>query len=71
MALALCHEWGPAQTLSWCPIPKERKSEKELGLLGAVFRDGKLRVLNISLPDDDTDGDCVFCECFLITSRGE
>jgi len=61
MALALCHEWGYAQHLSWCPIKKTPKNEKELGLLGGVFRDGKLRIIRIILPDDDTDGDCIFC----------
>jgi len=61
MALALCHEWGYAQHLTWCPIIKTLKSEKELGLLGGVFRDGKLRIMRIVLPDDDTDGDCIFC----------
>ncbi|KAG0639914.1 hypothetical protein HOY80DRAFT_51430 [Tuber brumale] len=60
IALALCHEWGYAQHLSWCPIKKTPKNEKELGLLGAVFRDGKLRIMRIFLPDDDTDGDCIF-----------
>ncbi|RPB03120.1 hypothetical protein L873DRAFT_1670981 [Choiromyces venosus 120613-1] len=60
LALALCHEWGYAQHLSWCPIEKTPENEQELGLLAGVFRDGKLRIMRIVLPDDDTDGDCIF-----------
>lgn len=62
LALALCHEWGPARGLRWCQVPKAPTGDKDLGLLGAVFRDGNVRVLRIVLPDDDTDGDCVFGE---------
>lgn len=59
LALALCHDWGPATGMRWCQVPKEQES-KDLGLLAAVFRDGKVRVLRIVLPADDTDGDCIF-----------
>ncbi|KAL7267035.1 hypothetical protein RUND412_010392, partial [Rhizina undulata] len=60
LALVLFHDWGPVTELKWCPIPKSLGGDRELGLLAGVFKDGSARVLKVTLPEDDTDGDCVF-----------
>jgi transcription factor C subunit 6 len=42
-------DWGYVKKMRWCPVPDRPDSEEyHLGLLGAIFTDGKLRVLDIS-----------------------
>ena len=48
-----CVEWGDPKQLKWCPMPRKRRDEHgdhdELGLLAAVFDDGIVRLLDISV----------------------
>ncbi|TGZ85615.1 hypothetical protein EX30DRAFT_361428 [Ascodesmis nigricans] len=54
LALVLCHSWGSARDLRWCPMYRP-KQEKELGYLAGCFGDGDARVIHITLPEEDDD----------------
>lgn len=63
--LLLCHDWGSAQEVKWCPIPQKLQDDRELGYLAGIYGDGKLRVLKIKLPpmgDGEIDDGCICCE---------
>ncbi|KAI5821116.1 hypothetical protein BZA77DRAFT_1169 [Pyronema omphalodes] len=59
IALMLCHDWGPARNLKWCPMPLNLPPGV-LGYLSAVLADGNVRILKIPLPEDDDDNTCSF-----------
>ena len=53
----LCHEWGNAMQIKWCPMTRQFRSEDfdnyiPLGLLAGVFDDGAARILDLSLPKE-------------------
>lgn len=63
LAIMLCHPWGVAREVKWCPMYKPASSTPnmpmDLGYIAAVFGDGNARVLHVTLPDDDSDhNDC-------------
>ena len=56
LSAVFCIEWGATRVLKWCPIPYHRDMESDihhLGLLAGVWSDGILRILDISLPQDN------------------
>lgn len=61
LAIMICHPWGVAREVKWCPMYTPARSTPnmptDLGFIAAVFGDGTARVLHITLPDDDDDGD--------------
>ncbi|KAI9734694.1 MAG: hypothetical protein M1834_002296 [Cirrosporium novae-zelandiae] len=48
-------EWGSVNRLSWCPMPREDRGQEQgkvsLGLLGTIWGDGKVRVLDVDLDN--------------------
>ncbi|KAI5798951.1 hypothetical protein EDC01DRAFT_787252 [Geopyxis carbonaria] len=50
LSVVLCHSWGPARSLKWCPAAYTPARPQELGYLAGVFADGAARVLRIDLP---------------------
>jgi len=55
IALMLCHDWGPARNIKWCPARLNFTDSKVLGYLAGVFADGIGRVLKVVLPQSDDD----------------
>lgn len=60
MAMCICHEYGCILDLQWCPFTSTYEDEvlwnhvngkKILGLLGACFTDGSLRVFCVPHPE--------------------
>ena len=57
LALVLCSLWGEVRQLRWCPAVRDASEMVDnetisIGLLGAVYCDGKLRVLDVRLRHD-------------------
>jgi len=48
LPLVYCFEWGAAVKMTWRPGVLKMKSSNELGLLLAVFEDGKARVFHVT-----------------------
>ncbi|KAI9794976.1 MAG: hypothetical protein M1835_006200 [Candelina submexicana] len=51
----ICTEWGPVKHFSWCPVPRNLRvtgnhGMVDLGLLGGIWGDGKVRVLDVQCP---------------------
>ncbi|KAG8525920.1 uncharacterized protein KY384_000682 [Bacidia gigantensis] len=60
LAQLLCHDWGDAKQLKWCPVPRkfsdeDRIRQNPVGLLGGVFDDGCTRVIDVALDARSTD----------------
>jgi len=58
LSLVICTEWGHAQQLKWCPMPRvaqddETESRVYLGLLAGVWADGCARVVDVYLDEQD------------------
>lgn len=57
----ICTPWGDIKSLKWCPMPRsqasfsKRDGQLNLGLLGGIWGDGVARVLDIFVPDAQTD----------------
>ncbi|KAF8246907.1 hypothetical protein K440DRAFT_585209 [Wilcoxina mikolae CBS 423.85] len=71
IALMLCHDWGPARSLKWCPARLSFKDSRVLGYLAGVFADGIGRVLKVVLPqsdDDPTAADADGCDFLKFTA---
>jgi transcription factor C subunit 6 len=53
MEMLLCANWGSIKKFEWCPVPgreagiDNHNKQRSLGLLAAVWGDGKLRVLDV------------------------
>lgn len=53
----ICMPWGDIRSFKWCPMPRSQASfakldgQVNLGLLGSLWGDGVVRVLDISIPD--------------------
>lgn len=60
VVMMICHEWGPAKTMKWCPAPMEFEDPKVLGYLAVVLGDGIVRVLRVALPDSYDAESCDF-----------
>ncbi|KAL8864453.1 MAG: hypothetical protein Q9174_007348, partial [Haloplaca sp. 1 TL-2023] len=60
LSLVICTDWGDAKNLQWCPFPRNYRDEDyeedkvPIGLLAAVWSDGHVRVLDISLKRTET-----------------
>ncbi|KZF22472.1 hypothetical protein L228DRAFT_282588 [Xylona heveae TC161] len=50
LRLVICTEWGPVKQLKWCRALRNQDETDSIGLLGAVFGDGKLRVFDVFRP---------------------
>ncbi|KAF2814454.1 uncharacterized protein BDZ99DRAFT_379595 [Mytilinidion resinicola] len=56
LEVAICTDWANIKELKWCPVTMSDSNESDdhttmhLGLLAAIFGDGKLRVLDITYP---------------------
>ncbi|GAB7352545.1 hypothetical protein MBLNU459_g2934t1 [Dothideomycetes sp. NU459] len=52
----ICTLWGDISFLKWCPMPRSQASfsngddQLNLGLIGGIWGDGLVRVLDISIP---------------------
>lgn len=62
LALVVCSDWGAAKQLRWSPIsPHDRKvplggrETVDVGLLAGRWSDGRVRVLNIEIPECDAE----------------
>lgn len=58
LALVLCTEWGAPKQFRWSPISPHDREEPlgrhvtvDVGLLAGIWSDGRVRVLNIEIPD--------------------
>lgn len=58
LALVLCSEWGAPKQLRWSPIsphnrkvPLDNHDTVDAGLLAGIWSDGRVRVLNIEIPE--------------------
>jgi transcription factor C subunit 6 len=57
LQLVLCTDWGDVKALKWCPMPfhsEVQPTAKHLGLLAGIWSDGAIRIIEISLPKDDS-----------------
>ncbi|KAL9048390.1 MAG: hypothetical protein Q9162_007754 [Coniocarpon cinnabarinum] len=60
-ALTLCSEWGRIKQAKWCPVPQNDAvkqsipNRNHIGFLALVTGDGKVRVLNITLPSSASE----------------
>lgn len=58
----LCHDWGPAKNLKWCPLKESFPDPKTLGYLAGIFADGNVHIIKVELPTEfdstssDSDG---------------
>ncbi|KAL8716284.1 MAG: hypothetical protein Q9220_000189 [cf. Caloplaca sp. 1 TL-2023] len=57
LRLVICTDWGDAKHLRWCPMPRSFRYESHqgkspIGLLAAVWSDGRVRVLDVHLDHD-------------------
>ncbi|KIW08419.1 hypothetical protein, variant 2 [Verruconis gallopava] len=44
-------DWGVLKKMRWCPTPdRTNMQEKRLGLLGCIFTDGRIRVIDLTNP---------------------
>jgi transcription factor C subunit 6 len=62
LALVICADWGAAKQLRWSPVsPHDRKvpldgrESVDVGLLAGRWSDGRVRVLNIEIPECNTE----------------
>lgn len=62
LALVICADWGAAKQLRWSPVsPHDRKvpldgrESVDVGLLASRWSDGRVRVLNIEIPECNTE----------------
>lgn len=57
LRLVLCTEWGHIRRIAWCPMPRQKRAEDDgivnLGLLACVCGDGRTRVLDVTLGQED------------------
>jgi transcription factor C subunit 6 len=69
IALLLCHDWGPARCLKWCPELQVFNDTRVLGYLAAVFADGTARVLKVIIPEtyDSSSPDADGCDFRMLT----
>ncbi|KAL8950716.1 MAG: hypothetical protein Q9222_003252 [Ikaeria aurantiellina] len=56
-SLVICTDWGDAKHLRWCPMPRAFRDENQqgkipIGLLAAVWSDGRVRVIDVHLDQD-------------------
>ena len=70
VVMMLCHEWGPARAMKWCPARLKFADPKVLGYLAAVFGDGIVRVLKVALPKSYDAESCDFCTPPSFIPRG-
>ena len=57
LQLVLCTGWGDAKALKWCPMPffgGGQPDAKHVGLLAGIWSDGAIRIIDINLPEDDS-----------------
>ncbi|KAF2473421.1 uncharacterized protein BDR25DRAFT_282958 [Lindgomyces ingoldianus] len=61
LVAVICTDWGMPRQFRWCPVaaadtvePKEGDDEIHLGLLAGVWSDGKMRILDIRIPQPDS-----------------
>lgn len=61
LRLVICTEWGAPKQLRWCPIQaSEEKGSSEnpvathIGLLAGIWSDGRVRILDVSIPYTDS-----------------
>ena len=55
LALIICADWGAPKQLRWCPVDLvEQTSDAEVrvGLLASIWSDGRLRILDVLVPND-------------------
>lgn len=62
LQLVLCTDWGAIRQLKWCPMPREfresatteasKPSRLSVGLLAAVFADGRVRVIDVQVDGE-------------------
>lgn len=55
--LVFCTEWGDAKALKWSPSPYRSNTPPAanyVGLLGSIWADGSLRILDVASPEDKT-----------------
>lgn len=55
----ICTDAGDIRRLSWCPCPRQINDENEghLGLLGGVWSDGTVKVIDVKLNRDAPEGE--------------
>jgi transcription factor C subunit 6 len=59
LALVICADWGAPKQLRWCPVDLVEQisdAETRVGLLAGIWSDGRLRILDVSLPNDTCAG---------------
>lgn len=62
LVAVLCANWSQAKQFKWCPMRKPPQESSvssnsmQLGLLAGIWGDGKLRVLDVSIPKSSTGG---------------
>ncbi|KAF2398409.1 hypothetical protein EJ06DRAFT_513418 [Trichodelitschia bisporula] len=59
LRFVLSWDWGEVRWIKWCPVPRKLDTELQdgaihLGLMGGVWADGKLRVLEVAITPDLT-----------------
>lgn len=64
LRLVICTEWGAPKHLRWCPYyAAEQQTEAaeltstHIGLLAGTWSDGRIRILDVSIPADATNGE--------------
>lgn len=62
LALVICTDWGAPKHIRWSPIvPHDREiplggnETVDVGLLAGIWSDGRVRVLNIEIPEADAE----------------
>jgi transcription factor C subunit 6 len=59
LVLVICADWGAPKQLRWCPVDLVEQAtdgEMRVGLLAGIWSDGRLRVLDVSVPNDTHAG---------------
>ncbi|KAF1932918.1 uncharacterized protein M421DRAFT_416516 [Didymella exigua CBS 183.55] len=62
LALVICTDWGAPKHLRWSPIvphdravPLDGNETVDVGILAGIWSDGRVRVLNIEIPEADAE----------------
>lgn len=57
LELAICTDWGAPKQFRWCPVSPNSKSsmaeepsDEHIGMLAGIWTDGRVRILNITIP---------------------
>ncbi|KAF2828598.1 hypothetical protein CC86DRAFT_346958 [Ophiobolus disseminans] len=61
LRLVICTDWGAPKQFKWCPIspsddlrPANELDKVHIGLLAGIWSDGRVRILDVSLPKSQT-----------------